>query len=438
MRFLARSLTGLFLLVVTLAILGGAAILVGNAMRAGLAAGGPPRPAEERIVAANVVTLTPSTLTPTITAYGKVAATRRLDIRSALSGTVVWVAEAFRNGGTVAEGALLLRLDPVPAREALALARATLTEAQAAAVEALGAVELSTEDLAAAEAQVQLLRQALQRQEDIAARGAGSSQAVETAALSVSSAEQGVLSRKQALASARARVDQTAVAVTRAEVALAEAGRALDDTELRAGIGGRVDGVGLVEGAMIAANETLGQIIDPASLDVALRLSTAQYARLLDATGALVASEISVMLPGLAKAAPLRGRLDRVDPEVDAGQTGRLVIARLDPGAGDSALLQPGDFVEVAIPAAALTDAALVPATAVGRQDTVLVLGPDDRLEEVPVQVLGRQGDAVILEPVARDWAWLDSLIRPLDADFAAAAAETLPDQERPELDFFG
>ena len=44
----------------------------------------------------------------------------------------------------------------------------------------------------------------------------------------------------------------------------------------------------------------------------------------------------------------------------------------------------------------------------------------------------------MILEPVARDWAWLDSLIRPLDADFAAAAAETLPDQERPELDFFG
>ena len=49
-----------------------------------------------------------------------------------------------------------------------------------------------------------------------------------------------------------------------------------------------------------------------------------------------------------------------------------------------------------------------------------------------------RHGDAVILEPVARDWAWLDSLVRPLDADFAAATAEALPNQERPELDFFG
>lgn len=49
-----------------------------------------------------------------------------------------------------------------------------------------------------------------------------------------------------------------------------------------------------------------------------------------------------------------------------------------------------------------------------------------------------RHGDAVILEPVARDWAWLDSLVGSLDTDFTAAAAEEVRDQERPELDFFG
>ena len=49
-----------------------------------------------------------------------------------------------------------------------------------------------------------------------------------------------------------------------------------------------------------------------------------------------------------------------------------------------------------------------------------------------------RHGQAVILEPVAQDWAWLDDLLGPLDADFGAAAAEQPPEQERPELDFFG
>jgi antitoxin VapB len=48
-----------------------------------------------------------------------------------------------------------------------------------------------------------------------------------------------------------------------------------------------------------------------------------------------------------------------------------------------------------------------------------------------------RHGNAVILEPVAHDWAWLDPLLGPLDGDFTEAAAEQPPEQERPGLDFF-
>jgi len=48
-----------------------------------------------------------------------------------------------------------------------------------------------------------------------------------------------------------------------------------------------------------------------------------------------------------------------------------------------------------------------------------------------------RHGNAVILEPVAHDWAWLDLLIGPLDADLTKVAAEQPMEQERPGLDFF-
>ena len=54
--------------------------------------------------------------------------------------------------------------------------------------------------------------------------------------------------------------------------------------------------------------------------------------------------------------------------------------------------------------------------------------------EEVRIR---RHGSAVILEPMAQDWAWLDALIGPPDADFAQAVAERPPEQDRPELDFF-
>jgi antitoxin VapB len=47
-----------------------------------------------------------------------------------------------------------------------------------------------------------------------------------------------------------------------------------------------------------------------------------------------------------------------------------------------------------------------------------------------------RHGRAVILEPIANDWAWLDGIIGPLDDDFARSASDQPLEQERPGLDF--
>lgn len=45
-----------------------------------------------------------------------------------------------------------------------------------------------------------------------------------------------------------------------------------------------------------------------------------------------------------------------------------------------------------------------------------------------------KHGNAVILEPVVTDWAWLASL-EPLDDDFIAATQEPLANQDRPALE---
>lgn len=45
-----------------------------------------------------------------------------------------------------------------------------------------------------------------------------------------------------------------------------------------------------------------------------------------------------------------------------------------------------------------------------------------------------KHGNAVILEPIAADWAWLDSL-EPLDSDFVLATQEIPAVQVRPTLD---
>ena len=46
-----------------------------------------------------------------------------------------------------------------------------------------------------------------------------------------------------------------------------------------------------------------------------------------------------------------------------------------------------------------------------------------------------RHGNAVILEPVADDWAWLDSIVAKLDEDFVQAVNEQPDEQARPALD---
>ncbi len=46
-----------------------------------------------------------------------------------------------------------------------------------------------------------------------------------------------------------------------------------------------------------------------------------------------------------------------------------------------------------------------------------------------------RQGNAVVLEPVVDDWAWLEAIRDKFDQDFIEAVNSQAEQQERPELD---
>ncbi|MDX8454378.1 type II toxin-antitoxin system VapB family antitoxin [Mesorhizobium sp. VK9D] len=46
-----------------------------------------------------------------------------------------------------------------------------------------------------------------------------------------------------------------------------------------------------------------------------------------------------------------------------------------------------------------------------------------------------RHGQAIVLEPLPQDWAWLDQVIGRVDDDFIDAALDKPEEQERPALD---
>lgn len=394
MRFFRRALVGLVLAALTLGLLTLAGLTVRQAVEDSAAARSAPPPVRERVFSANVVTAETAEVVPQMTVYGEVRSRRTLELRSPRAGTVVDLAPGFEDGARVTAGQVLWRLDPADATAQRDLAQADLARAEAEAREAARALTLARDDLAAAEAQAALRAQATARQADLRARGAGSDAAVETAALAQSSADQAVLSRRAALAQAEARLDQSAVALDRQRIVLAEAERALSETVVRAEFDGILNGANLVRGRILSGNERVAELIDPAALEVAVRLSTAQYGRLLDGAGALAPLPVSVTLDVAGAEIAAQGRLARASAAVGEGQTGRLVFAALDGGAAG---FRPGDFVTLRIAEPALPAAVVLPATALGADGMVLALGPDDRLEALPATLLRRQDDSVIL-----------------------------------------
>ncbi len=393
MGFLRRSLMGLFLLAATVGILTLAVQNFYAAVQERNAREGRSRPVRERVFAVNVVAVVPGEVGPVLTSFGEIRSRRTLDVRAPSGGTLVELAAAFEEGGVVRAGDLLVRIDPRDALDALEVAQADLSEAEAAVRDAERSLVISKDDLGSARSQEKLRANALQRQRDLRARGVGTDSAVETAELAEATAGQAILSKRQAVASAQTRLDQAQTGLLRGRIALADAERALDDTEIRAGFSGTLSGVSVVQGGRVNAGEQIAQLIDPAALEVSFRVSTSAYSRLLDAAGGLTGAAVTVSLDTGDSEMQTRGVVSRESAGVAEGQTGRLLFARMDEAAG----FRPGDFVAIMIDEPVLRQVALVPASAVDASGRVLVLDEEARLDSFTVQILRRQGDQVLI-----------------------------------------
>lgn len=393
MRFLRQSLVGVFLASLTLALLFVAAQMIMGAVQDVLTREDKAPAARERIFAVTVKSAELETVTPHLEAFGEVQSRRRLELRAALGGRVVALADDFEDGGTVTAGEVLVELDPADAQSALDRAKSDLLDAQFEERDAERSLLLAQDELKSAEAQAELRQRALQRQRDLESRGVGATASVEEAELAVAVAEQSVLARRISLAQAESRVDQATTLQARAVIALEAAERDLDDMTVRAGFAGTLTDVTLVEGRLVSANEKLAELVDPDALEVAFRVSTAQFVRLLDHEGALINAPVTISLEVTGTDLTATGRISRDSGSAGEGQTGRLVYARLDSAPG----FKPGDFVTVTVQEQPLDAVVRLPSSVLDASGTVLVLGADDRLEVLPVTLIRRQGDEVLL-----------------------------------------
>ncbi|SEL96839.1 RND family efflux transporter, MFP subunit [Roseovarius azorensis] len=393
MRFLRQGLTGLFLLSLTLGLLAYAGQTIMSAIEERLSRETRVPERRERVFAVRTTLATEATITPELTAFGQIQSRRTLEIRAQATGTITELSPDFIEGGQVRAGQFLARIDPADAQSALDRARTDLMDARAEEREAARALTLAQDELAARRDQAALQERALARQRDLESRGVGTLTAVETAEYNVVQARQAVLAGRQALAQAEARVDQAATAAARAKLALSEAERRLAETRINAGFSGTLSDVTLVAGRLVSANEQLARLVDGTALEVAFRVSTPQYARLLDDSGALLPAPVTATLDAFGLDLTATGTVTRQSAAVGEGQTGRLIFATLD----SAPAMKPGDFVTVTVEEPRLERVVHLPADALGPDGTVLVLDTGDRLEALPVNVLRRQGNDVLV-----------------------------------------
>ncbi|WP_353296289.1 efflux RND transporter periplasmic adaptor subunit [Sulfitobacter pacificus] len=393
MRFLRQSMIGLFLAACTIGLLVFAATLVGGAVKKRMAEDPKAPPARERVFAVNVVTAEAEDVVPVLETFGEVQSRRLLELRAAGGGRVVELAEDFEDGGVVTAGQVLVRLDPADAQSAVDRAQSDVEDALAEGRDAARSLELAGAELEATQLQADLRTRAFERQQGLAERGVGTAATTEGAELAAAAAQQSVVSRRQAVAQGEARLDQAKTRLARAQIALAEAERRLEDTTLTAPFDGTLSATDVVVGRRVSANERLAELIDPEDLEVSFRLSTAQYARLLDENAKLVRAEMVALLDITGVDIEAKGRISRASAAAGEGATGRLIFAALSDAGG----FKPGDFVTVQVQEPLLENVTRLPASAVDARGELLVLDEENRLEAVQVEVLRRQGDDVLV-----------------------------------------
>lgn len=333
---------------------------------------------------------------PDIRLYGQVDAGRNVDLRTAVSGDVVEIHPDLVAGRRVAEGTVLLRIDPFAYEGALAEAQANLVSTRAAIAEIDARLTSEREQLEAADAQLELGRADLERALSLAGSGALTDKEVDARRLILSQREQASSLRRNNILIAEAQRAQQEANAERLEWKVREARRRLEDTALIAPFDGIISDETVETGRSVNANEVVASIYDDNALDVKFTLTNAQYGRMATDADPLVGRdvELSWSVGGTQYTWP--ATIDRIGARVTAERGGVEVFARI--GEADNPVrLRPGAFVSLTVPDRIWPGTFRLPETAVRNSDHVFLV-VDGKLQRRDVRLIAWDGEDAIVD----------------------------------------
>ncbi len=401
MNFLLRSFLGLIILSITLGFLIFGSLVLIEALKKRSEKSDNRRFQKERVFAVNVETLNKQIASPKILSYGEIYSKRMLEIRPLVSGRLDYVSEKFVEGGYVKSGDILFRLNQKDYLNELEIAEIDLDDTKAQLSEAISKLDYANLEFEVSESQLNLRKNALDRQTQLAESGLITSSQLENTQLAYSSSKQQFLNKQNLVKSSKNAIDKLKIQLKRRSISIDKAKRNLDETEIKAPFDGIIASVNILPGSVINKNEKLGTLLDPNSLEVMFNLSANEFARVIDKDGKLLNLDITAYLKLSNKDIPFSGKIERINPEIINIGSGRKLFASIN--LGENKTLRPGDFVVLEIKEPFLKNITVLPSSAVTIDGKIFILEEDNRLKEIEVTILRRQGNEVIVSGAPTD-----------------------------------
>ena len=395
MRFLFKSFIGLLIFSLTLGVLFFAGFYLFEAIKVRSEKPEKKRYQKERVFAVNVERIQLVAFAPKIFSHGEATSKRTLEIRSKEAGRLDYVSEKFVEGGFVTKGQVLFKLDQKDFVSALEVAKIDLEDTKAQLKEARSQLTLALRDQAVASTQLNLRKNSLDRQRKLVKSGLTTSSVVENSELAYSTSEQQLINKQNLVEKSKINIDKLEIQLKRRLIAIDKAERNLKETEYAAQYSGIISTTNISPGSLVSKNERLGTLIDPDAIEVKFNLSANEFARVINRKGELQTLEIVAKLEIADTILPFKGEIERVSPEIPQGGSGRQIFASMKLNGYNS--LRPGDFLLVEVEEPELKDISVLPASAVTIDGRLFILSDEDRLQEVNVNILRRQGEKVIV-----------------------------------------
>jgi len=354
----------------------------------------------------NVQTVSFETVPQVQTFSGRTAAYQTADVRPQVNGIIDEV--LFREGSVVKKNQPLYRINPDNYTSSIASGEAAVQQARANYQTALATRANAQAEIASQQAQLAQAQDDLRRLEQLVAIDAISAQQYEQAKTAVRTAKAAIDSARAAAAQAQAGIESAKAGIQTAESTLNASSLDLSRTIVRAPIAGRTGRSDVTAGVLVSASQTNPLVtisrLDPIYVDISQSSSDLLKLRQQLSSGNAQAGINSVELVlEDGSVYPIRGQLALSEAKVDES-TGAVTLRAVFPN--EKNILLPGMYVTARLTQSVLTNAVLLPQSAITRspksETQVYVVDSNNTIQVRPVTVNGtHEGKWVVTDGLA-------------------------------------